>query len=161
MRDISINNVLTYAWAPVALHPGGVRRAGGAGGVNRGGPQQRRCLPILLGQIQDAPDGKTELGRGSHGVLCVRVQSGLCFPKKQTNKHSRRSLYPEEEKRAADPLHFYALSKHQLGNRNVCTAGARCLRKQHSISCKHKAALLFIKPPPPPEYLNGWSAVTQ
>lgn len=61
-----LHMLLTYTGASVALHPGGVGGAGGAG-EERGGP--RRSLHIPLRQIQDAPDRKAELGRSGHGVL--------------------------------------------------------------------------------------------
>ena len=103
--DIWINcalhprHVLTYARTPVTVHPGGVGRAGGAGGVNRGGP--RRSLRILLGQIQDAPDGKTELVGGSHRVLCA--YSGFVLScergKTTTTLKSSKWIYPKEEKK--------------------------------------------------------------
>lgn len=61
-----INHALTHAGAPIALDPGGVRRAGGAGGVNRRGT--RRSLRILFRQVQDATDGKAESAWCSHHV---------------------------------------------------------------------------------------------
>lgn len=127
--------VLTDAGASVALHPGCVRGAGGAGEQRRG---PRRSLHIPLRQIQDAPDGKAELGGGSHGVpgLLMRVK---------ISQQSKQTLAGSVSEDAGDlsPL-----------LRAVQTA-ARCLRKQLSTGWPaYKASSSS-------HYLNGWSAEAQ
>lgn len=144
MNNVLTSNTLTYAWAAVAVHPGDVGRAGGAGGVRRGGP--RRCLRVLLRQIKDAPDGKTEFGRCSHRVH-VR-NPGLFRAKKAASTQSNASL------QAAGPL--YALSKHAGG-----TVRTGLSVYTNSTPVAANTGLLAYKAPSSAEHLKGSSTVAQ
>lgn len=124
--------LLTYTGASVALHPGCVRGVGGAGEQRRG---PRRSLHIPLRQIQDAPDGKAELGRGSHGVLVC-----FCALKEANGKQSK-------------------FIRGRSGSSPILRAvqrAARCLHKQLSTLCAAYKASSSSS-----HYLNGWSAEAQ
>lgn len=148
-------HALTYARAAVALHhPGGVRRAGGAGGVNRGGP--RRSLRILLRQIQDAPDGKTELGRCSHRASsrAKSVVFDLFFflRRKSTRSQSISRVQGGEMKEPQQQQKTHKPQRMVSTLRAVQTAALCALRSVFTQTALHKLqtqGCALIKPPPP------------
>lgn len=142
---------LTHAGAAVTVHPGGVRGVGGAGGVDRGGA--RRCLRILLGQIQDAPHGETELVGGGHRVLCARsefvLSSSCCY------NNSKRKTNEEETPPQSKPFREEGKTRRKLC---VQTAAVELpVLTQTPGRCSYKAASSSSSA----GYLNGRRAVTQ
>lgn len=143
--DKCLFETLTHAGAAVTVRPGGVRGAGGAGGVDRGGA--RRCLRILLGQIQDAPHGETELVGGGHPSLCCPLLVVTTTAKRKTNE--------EETPPQSKPFREEGKTRRKLC---VQTAAVELrVSTKTPGRCSYKAASSSSSA----GYLNGRSAVTQ